>query len=325
MADQLGVGVIGCGGISAAHLPAQTAIEGMRTMAVCDLNQDAARAAADKYDVPAVYAEYADLLADESVDAVAILLPHHLHRDCAVAAAAAGKHILCEKPMATSLQDVDDMITAADEAGVVLMIGQILRFRPANIRARELVLGGAIGEVKNIMRRRYGKSQDFRSDWASDPAKAGGWVLYGFGTHEVDMILWLTDAEPEQVYANARKNNEWWHDYDELGIELGLSNGAMASYHHSTNCPFGAWDCILVGSEGAMLVESERIRLNGEVIEAPLDGPASHVAQSSEFLRAVREGDEPEASGRSVRPTMVALEAAKISIAEGRVVDASKL
>ena len=74
-----------------------------------------------------------------------------------------------------------------------------------------------------------------------------------------------------------------------------------------------------------MLVEGERIRLNDEVIEAPLDSPASHVAQSSEFLRAVREGDEPEASGRGVRRTMVALEAAKISIAGGRVVDASKL
>jgi len=325
MVDQLGMGVIGCGGISNAHLPAESTIEGMRTVAVCDLDENAARAAADKYDVPAVYTEYADLLSDEAVDAVAILLPHHLHRDCAVAAAAAGKHILCEKPMATSLQDVDAMIAAADEASVVLMIGQVLRFWPANVRARELVLDGAIGEVKNIVRRRYGKSQDFRSDWASDPAKAGGWVLYGYGTHEVDMILWLTDATPEQVYATARKNNEWWHDYDELGIELGLSNGAMASYHHSTNCPFGAWDCILVGTEGAMLVEAERIVLNDEVIEVPLDGPAAHVAQSAEFLRAVREGDEPQASGRSVRRTMVALEAAKVSIAEGRVVDASKL
>ncbi len=325
MADELNMGVIGCGGISRAHLPAQRELENVRTVAVCDIDESAARAAAEEYQVAHVYTDWRALLEDDAVEAVAVLLPHHLHRDAAVAAAEAGKHVLCEKPMAVSLQEADEMIAAAEQAGVVLMIAQILRFRPANMRARELIREGAIGEVRNILRRRLGKSEGFRSDWARNPEQAGGWVLYGFGSHEVDMILWLNDAEATQVFAQARVNSEYWNDYDELTVQAALSNGAMATYQHSLNCPWGAWECAIMGTEGAMMVGTEQISLDGETIDAPLDGRASFRAQVGEFVRAVMAGDEPEASGSDVRRTMVALEAAKLSIRDGVVVDATAL
>jgi len=238
------MGVIGCGAIANAHLPAQRALEEISTVAVCDINEQAARERAEEFEVESVYRDYHDLLADDHVDAVAILLPHHLHRDCALAAAQAGKHILCEKPMAISLAEADDMVAAADSAHVVLMIAQILRFRPANLRARELIRDGAIGQVKNVIRRRYGKSGDPGRDWALRPEEAGGWVLYGYGSHEIDMILWLNDAEAREVYAQGQRNNPSWDDYDEISIEMRLSNEAIASMHHSTNSPVGAWDCL---------------------------------------------------------------------------------
>jgi len=325
LADQLGMGVIGCGSIAGAHLPAEQALDEIATVAVCDLDEQAARQRAEEFEVATIYRDYHDLLADDNVDAVAILLPHHLHRDCAVAAAQAGKHILCEKPMAISIAETDDMIAAAEEAGVVLMIAQVLRFRPANIRARELIRDGAIGEVKNVIRRRYGKSGDPGRDWALKPEEAGGWVLYGYGAHEIDMILWLNDAEAHEVYAQAQRNNPAWHDYDEISIEMRLSNEAIASMHHTVNSPVSAWDCLVIGTQGGMLIESERILLNGETMEVPLDGSATHRVQTAEFAAAVFEGREPEASGRDVRKTMAALEAAKLSIAQGRVVDASEL
>ncbi len=325
MGEDLRMGVIGCGGIAGAHLPAQRDIEGMRTVAVCDINEDAARAAAAEYDVPRVYTDWGDLVADDEVDAVAVLLPHHLHREPAVAAAQAGRHVLCEKPMATALADCDAMIAAADEAGVVLMVAQILRFRPANMRARELIADGAIGEVRNVLRRRLGRSEGFRSEWARRPEQAGGWVLYGYGSHEVDMILWLTDSEAGEVFAQGRRNNEYWNDYDEVTVQMALSRGAMATYEHSLNCPWGAWECLVIGTEGAMMVEQAAVRLEDRVIEAPVDGAASFRAQVGEFLRAVRTGDEPEASGRAVRPTYAALEAARISLRDGVAVDAAGL
>ncbi len=205
------------------------------------------------------------------------------------------------------------------------MVGQILRFRPVNIRARELIREGAIGEVRNVLRRRLGKSEGFRSEWASKPEEAGGWVLYGYGAHEVDMILWLNNGVAGDVYAGARVNNEYWNDYDEITVQISLVDGPIATYHHSLNTPFGAWDCMVIGTDAAMMITSEQIRLGDEVIEIPLDSPAAWRAQVGEFARAIRESDEPEASGRDVRRTMAALEAAKLSIRDGNVVDASAL
>jgi predicted dehydrogenase len=323
--DPIGIGAIGCGGIAGPHLTAYRDLDGVETVAVCDIDEGAARQRAEEFDVPAVYADWQELLSDERVDAVSVLLPHHLHRDATIAAAEAGRHILCEKPMATSLDEADAMIAAADEAGVVLMVGQILRFRDANIRARELIRDGAIGEVRNVLRRRLGKSEGFRSEWARRPDEAGGWVLYGFGAHEVDMILWLNDGEAGDVYAQARVTNEYWNDYDELTVQMALVGGPMATYQHSLNTPFGAWECMVIGTEGAMLVGSQQIKLGDEVIDVPLDSPAAWRAQVGEFLRAIRESDEPEASGRNVRRTMAALEAAKLSIRDGVVIDATTL
>lgn len=323
--DQIGIGAIGCGGIANAHLPAYRDVDTLRTVAVCDIDEDAARERAEEFDVPAVYTNWRELLEDEQVDAVSVLLPHHLHRDVAVAAAEAGRHVLCEKPMATSLEETDEMIAAAEEAGVVLMVGQILRFRAANIRAREHIRNGTIGEVRNVLRRRLSRSEGFRSEWARKPDEAGGWVLYGFGAHEVDMILWLNDGEAGDVYAQARVNNEYWNDIDELTVQISLIDGPMATYQHSLNTPFGAWECMVIGTEDAMMIGSQQIKLGDEVIEAPLDSPASWRAQVGEFARAVLEGDEPEASGRNVRRTMAALEAAKRSIRTGDVIDASAL
>ena len=325
MSGELRMGVIGCGGISRAHLPAERDIEGMRTVAVCDLDEAAARAAAEEFGVPKVYTDWRDLVADDEVDAVAVLLPHHLHRDPTVAAAQAGKHVLCEKPMAITLAECDDMTAAADAAGVVLMVAQILRFRPANRRARQLIRDGAIGEVCNVLRRRLGRSREFRSPWASNPEQAGGWVLYGFGAHEVDMILWLTDSAPGTVFAQGRLTNEYWGDYDEITVQMGLSGGGMATYQHSLNCPWGAWSCIVIGTEGAMQVETEAVRVEDELFAEPLDSPAAFREQVGEFLRAVRTGDEPEASGHNVRRTMAALEAARRSLRDGMAVDARSL
>jgi len=99
-------------------------------------------------------------------------------------------------------------------------------------------------------------------------------VLYGFGAHEVDMILWLNDGEPGAVYAQARVNNRYWNDYDEITVQMSLVDGPIATYQHSLNTPFGAWECMVIGTAGAMMITSEQIRLGDEVIEIPLDGGA---------------------------------------------------
>lgn len=326
MSGQIGFGIIGCGGIAQAHLKALEFVPEIRLVATCDIRKERAEDCAAQYGAARAYSDYTELARDPEIQAVSICLPHHLHRDPTVACAREGKHVLCEKPMETTLADADAMIEASDQAGSVLMIGQVLRFRNANIEARRLIQHGAIGRPLNVLRRRLSLSKDYPgAPWSADPALAGGWTLYGFGSHEVDSILWLMDSPARTVYATGRRNNPHWQDYDEITIQMTLDSGAMASQQHSLNCAFGAWECIVIGEENSLKIETDRLLLGDEVIPAPLQDGGGMREQFREFSASILEGREPEASGRNVRRTMVALEAAKMSMDCGQVVDASAL
>lgn len=326
MQDPISFGIVGCGGIGRAHMAALEAVPQLELAATCDIDPSRAKAYAEEFGAAKVYTDYERLASDSDIHAVSICLPHHLHRAPTVACAQGGKHVLCEKPMETSLADCDAMIQAADDADVTLMIGQVLRFREANRRAKALIGEGAIGKPMNVLRRRYGYHREYpRAPWSADPAMAGGWTLYGFGSHEIDAILWLLDSPAQTVFALGNKNNPHWGDYDEITILMRLQSGAIATQQHSINCPFGAWDCVVIGEEGAMRIDSDSIALGDERIEAPLQEGGGMREQFAEFARAIAEGAEPEASGRDVRRTMVALEAAKMSLASGAPVAASTL
>jgi len=326
MSETINYAIVGCGGIARAHLAAVADVPELNPIATCDIARDRAEAFADEYGAAKVYTDYEQLAADPDVQAVSICLPHHLHRAPTVACARGGKHVLCEKPMETALADADAMIAAAQDAGTVLMIGQVLRFRNANRKAKQLIADGAVGKPMNILRRRYGLLKEYaRAPWSADPQVAGGWVLYGYGSHEVDAILWLLDAGADTVFAQANMNNPHWCDYDEIAIQMRLSNGAIATQQHTVNCPFGAWDCIVIGDEGAMRIDNGSVTVGDEQIDAPLQKDGGMREQLEEFACAISQGREPQASGANVRRTMVALEAAKLSIQTGQVVDAQAM
>ena len=325
MESELRVAVIGCGNIAKAHLEAMRDLPA-RPVVMVEIIEARSRAYAETYGPARHHTQIADAFADD-VDAVLICLPHHLHRPAAVAAAQSGKHVLTEKPMAMSLQEADEMIAAAQANGVCLMVGQVLRFRGANMRARQLIRDGRIGQPRNVIRRRLSRSRESPVDWAADPAQAGGWVLYGFGSHEVDMMLWLFDTHATRVYAQAAANNPHWNDYDEVSIQMALANGAIATLNHSINAAPGAWDTVITGTDASMYLTNEQIVLVGQTSEEKSDvpmGPAMAL-QLREFIDAVRDGRQPEASGTDVRKTMQALEAAKRSIATGQIIDTAAL
>jgi len=321
MSSQLRVAVLGCGGIASAHLNAMKNLPAI-PIAMVDIDESRARQYAGEYGADRYHTDIKDALTDD-VDAVIVCLPHYLHVGAVVAAAESGKHVLTEKPMAISLKETDDMIEAAQRNSVTLMVGQVLRFREANVRAKELIKEGKIGEPRNMIRRRLSRSLEFHSEWARDPAKAGGWLLYGYGSHEVDMMLWLFDTHAQRVYAQARKNNPYWNDYDEISIQMELANGMIATLNHSLNCVTGAWDTFITGTEASMYINNQQIIIDGEKMDVPM-GPAMEL-QLKEFIDAIREGREPEASGANVRKTMQALEAAKLSIAKGQIIETESL
>ncbi len=326
MADEpLGIATIGAGGIAGAHLKALAGIPEARLVAVADIDAERARARVEEFGGDRWFTDYADAIACPGVDAVIICLPHSLHREAVEVAARAGKHILVEKPMATTLADADAMVRAADAAGITLMVGQVLRFRESNQRVREMIRAGKIGRPRSVIRRRLSWFRDW-VPWSRDPRICGGIALYGFGSHEIDTVLWLQDTHATRVYAEGEKINPVWQDYDEVSVQMRLANGCVFSLQHSLNTKHGAYDCLIVGDEGTLFLTTESIELNGETTSVPLPAGGGMTEQLREFVAAVREGREPEASGRQVRDTtMAALEAARLSLDSHAVVNAGDL
>jgi UDP-N-acetyl-2-amino-2-deoxyglucuronate dehydrogenase len=187
-------GLIGCGHIARRHaqLLGGGAIDGAKLTAVCDIEPDRARVMAETYDV-AWTTNIADLLARDDVDIVSVLTPSGLHHDHAIAAAAAGKHVVVEKPMALRLDDADAMIRACDDAGVRLFVVKQCRFHVPVEKTREAFVTGRLGKpvlasVRVWWRRdqAYYDRDGWRGTWALD-----GGVLMNQAIHHIDLLQWF--------------------------------------------------------------------------------------------------------------------------------------
>ncbi len=185
----LRVGIVGCGFAGCMHgLAYQPHIEAgtVKLIAACDIDEECARKMAKEYDMEAHYTKWQDLVNSKDVDAVSISLPHYLHAEVAVAAAKAGKHVLCEKPMATTLEDCDKMIKAAKDSKVKLMIAETYRFMPTMVKIKEIIESGKIGQVffarGSECLNEVPKIIDPES-WHCTPDKAGGGVWFDAGVH----------------------------------------------------------------------------------------------------------------------------------------------
>lgn len=191
--SQLQVALIGCGIISEEHIKAYALHSDRARIAVCfDVDTEkAAQKAALVGEGTRVAMSLDDVLADDSIDAVEICTPHHLHTDTLVAAAQAGKQILCQKPLARTLAECDAMITAADEAGVTLFYAEMNRTLPAAVMAREVIEAGRIGKLIGVQATAaYWQGGRYLSTtWRYDPTISGGGQLLDGGIHAVDLIL----------------------------------------------------------------------------------------------------------------------------------------
>ena len=149
MKETLRLGVIGAGDFSNHHLSGIASVANAEAVAICDVDLNRAKTQAEKYHISAdsVYTDYRDLLAREDIDAVTLPLPDQVHKEITIAALRAGKHVLCEKPMSLNLDECKEMIRVAKECGKELMVGQIGRYTPSFLAAKQLLDEGAIGEL----------------------------------------------------------------------------------------------------------------------------------------------------------------------------------
>jgi predicted dehydrogenase len=202
MADKLRWGVLGTARIAEQLVRAWSRSPRHALAAVASRDEARARAWAEKYEAPRVMPSYEELLASDEVDAVYVPLPNGLHKDWTVRAAQAGKHVLCEKPLAAAPSDVQEIIDARDRAGVTILEAFMYRFHPKTLKLKQLVDAGAVGDVRTIRSAFTFRLRDPRNI-RMNRALAGG-SLMDVGCYPVNLARLLAGREPLAVQARAQ-------------------------------------------------------------------------------------------------------------------------
>ena len=194
--SRLQIGIVGLGAWGArAHLPAFASMPDVEVGAVADPDEAAVRRAADAFGIHRIETDAGRLLGNPgSLDAVVIATPDDTHRDLVIAAFDAGLHVLCEKPLARTVGDAEQMVAAAERAGRIAKIGFLFRHSPVVVRMHELVAQGLIGEVQAF--EHVGVNAQFADPgrplhWKMQRKHANGGVFVEYGAHTIDLALWF--------------------------------------------------------------------------------------------------------------------------------------
>ena len=349
MSEPIGVGLIGCGHVAELrHLPVLSRLASARVVAVADLDPNRAQRLGERFAVPRRYREPQQLLADQEVEVVAVLVPATDHTEVTIAALEAGKHVLVEKPLATSLADGDRMIAAAARTSAKVGIGFNLRAHPLIRRARELLLSGVVGTIEAIHgmvsgSHERGSGGEWRG-WRADRRRGGG-TLFEIAPHHYDLWRHLTGTEVEEVSALTRRDAT-----GEVGASISarLSGGPLVStaFVHSPTTvnqltvqgPGGRLDVSPLEYDGLRFTPSSAFpgdlrvrarRLREALVQLPRalgalrqggEYPLSYERQWELFLAAVRDGQPVLCSLEDGQKALQVALAAVSSDAQGRVV-----
>ncbi|MGD9494929.1 MAG: Gfo/Idh/MocA family protein [Armatimonadota bacterium] len=199
--DRLGVGMIGSQFVAQIHAESFARIPNAELVAVASPTEQHVREFAARYGVPRWFTDYRAMLDLPEVDAVVLALPNYLHAQACCDAAAAGKHVICEKPLCTTMAEADRMIGACAQAGVLLCYAEELCFAPKYVRAKQLVDCGAVGQV--YLLKQAEKHDGPHADWFWDVELSGGGVTLDMGCHGFEFFRWML-GKPEvvSVYAD---------------------------------------------------------------------------------------------------------------------------
>jgi predicted dehydrogenase len=338
------IGIIGCGKIAQVrHIPEYAANPEAELAGYFDLNLERAEQLAHLYGGKA-FASYQDLLADPSIDAVSVCTANSSHAEISIAALHAGKHVLCEKPMATTQADCDAMVQAAEESGRYLMIGQNQRLAKAHVKAKELIDSGLIGEIISF-RTTFGHGgpetwsvDPGKSTWFFDKNRAAMGAMADLGIHKTDLIHYLTGDHVVETTARLVTMDKRGADGELIGVDdnaiciYRLSKGALGTMTASWTF-YGAEDnsTILYGTRGIMRIYDDPTyaiqvsNLAGETILYQIDKIQTNDSQTKSgiidaFMDCLVADKAPEISGKEVAKTMRVIFASIESSKTGRAV-----
>ena len=318
------IGIIGCGKIAQVrHLPEYATNPNARLVAYYDKNMDRARAVAARYG-GTVYNSYFELLNDPGIDAVSICVENRAHAEIATAALYAGKHVLCEKPMAVTLGECESMVAAAEHNDRHLMIGHNMRFDPVHRRAKEMLDAGIIGDIitfrtviGNAGPEGWSLDSNREDTWYFDKNKAAMGALSDLGIHKIDLLQYLTgqkviEATAKVVTLQKRNDDGTPIDVDDNALcILRMSGGAMGTlaaswtiyaHHCNSTCFYGTKGNLLLyhDDEYPIIVRG----LDGTSTSYTINTESTRSGVIDEFVDALVHGREPEVSGQEALTTM---------------------
>ncbi len=327
----INVGIIGCGKIAQVrHIPEYETNKDAKICGFYDINEERVRELAGKYQAKA-YASYMELLEDPEIDAVSVCAANSAHAEITIAALHAGKHVLCEKPMATSLADCEAMVKAAEESGRILMIDQNQRLAKAHIEAKRMIEEGVIGDILTF-RTTFGHGgpetwsiDPGKNTWFFDKKKAAMGAMADLGIHKTDLIQFLTSQKVVETTAKLVTLDKRDGEGNLIGVDdnafciYRLSGGAMGTMNASWT-HYGAEDnsTILYGTKGIMRIYDDPVHTivvtaeDGTCTEYDVEAIQTNDNQTSSgiidlFIACLEKGTEPDISGRSVLQAMRAV------------------
>ena len=335
--SKIRVGVIGAGRIGKLHIEhlAQNIPEA-ELVTICSLNPSDIESLAEQFNVPKVTTDYNTLLADPQIDAVLVTSPTNTHVEISQAAAKAGKHIFCEKPIAFDLEQIDETLAIVEKAGVKFQVGFNRRFDVSFMRVREAVTSGEIGEP-HIMR-----------ITSRDPApppieyvKVSGGIFLDMTIHDFDMARYLIADEVVEIYAagGVRVDPQIGEagDIDTAVITLRFQNGVIATIDNSREAVYGYDQRVEVfGSKGMVTAENpltDTVTFSGSEGTRAASPPyffverykAAFLSELQAFFACIQEDRLPPVTGADGRAPVVMGFAALKSLRENRPVLLSEI
>ena len=301
----INVGVVGVGAMGENHVRVYHKMEEANLVAVSDVSERALKKIEKKYGAKG-FTEYSDLLENPEIEVVSVCVPTTFHHAVVMEAIKNGKHVLVEKPIAFTVQEAEEMIAAAKEAGVMLATGHVERFNPAVQKAKELIDDGVIGDVVSAFAKRVGPLPPRIKDVG---------VSIDLAIHDLDIMNYLFEEDVTQVYGSMNCSFDDSEFEDHAEIMVNFNNEATGIIEVNWLTPYKRRELELTGTAGIISVDyiKQSIEVYGKFaqdIQIKHEEPLKSELKS--FLNAVMNGEEPEITGED------GLKALKMVIAANR-------
>lgn len=340
MSRKVKVGIIGCGAIAEhLHIPDYASCGQAELVAFCDVSKARAAAMAEKFSPDAaVYSDYKQLLKNPEVEAVSVCMPNCFHGECSIAASRAGKHVMVEKPMATSLAEAQKMIAEAKKADKLLLVNQSMRNYPAHKKAREVIQSGMLGTVLHVTGMcGHGGPEHWapHAKWFFKKKDARFGAMADLGVHKADAIRFITGKEVGEIQGYYKTVEKKRTDVEDNFVSsFTFRDGGVGSLAASWTVQGGMTNYTIIHcSKGTLevLLHKDKplvARLTDPLCEIVFDLPPAPIRYEGSwgldvggsFVRAILGEEPPFCSGEEGMKSLAIILAAEKSADTGRPV-----